>query len=284
MQSINELVMNITDGARAAHAFACEGRAGEARRAFINDLAAGLLCTSPEAGARPCGRCPSCLQAAAGTSLDIVRMSRSTGASKTGKESYRVDDAAAFIERLSMGSYGRYLIGIIDEADTLSDIIQNKLLKTLEEPAPDTLILLGVSNRDNLLDTVQSRLSFVRTADYSGYTAADAESEGSDEEDTYAKLHAAAKDLAAMYADRKNAFHEVRSSLEKHIKRSEDALYLLNVIEDEFRERMTAAARGERQGSPAACAHAIEEINNARMDIRRDMQHTKALKRLYLSI
>ena len=108
MQSINELVMNITEGARAAHAFACEGRAGEARRAFINDLAAGLLCTSPEAGARPCGRCPSCLQAAAGTSLDIVRMSRSTGASKTGRETYRVDDAAAFIERLSMGSYGRH--------------------------------------------------------------------------------------------------------------------------------------------------------------------------------
>ena len=79
MQSINELVMNITDGTRAAHAFACEGRAGEARRAFINDLAAGLLCTSPEAGARPCGRCPSCLQAAAGTSMDIVRMSTSTG-------------------------------------------------------------------------------------------------------------------------------------------------------------------------------------------------------------
>ena len=87
-----------------------------------------------------------------------------------------------------------------------------------------------------------------------------------------------------MYADRKHAFHEIRSALEKNIKSREDALYLLNVIEDEFRERMTAAARGERQGSPAACAHAIEEINKARMDIRRDMQHTKALKRLYLSI
>ena len=210
MQSINELVMNITEGARAAHAFACEGRAGEARRAFISDLAAGLLCTSPEAGARPCGRCPSCLQAAAGTSMDIVRMSTSTGSSKTGRETYRVEDASAFIERLSMGSYGRYLIGIIDEADILSETIQNKLLKTLEEPAPDTLILLGVSNRDNLLDTVQSRLSFVRTADYSGYTASDAEAEGAEEDDADAKLHAAAVSIAAMYADRENTFHEDR--------------------------------------------------------------------------
>ena len=183
-----------------------------------------------------------------------------------------------------MGSYGRYLIGIIDEADILSETIQNKLLKTLEEPAPDTLILLGVSNRDNLLDTVQSRLSFIRTADYTGYTAADAEADGADGEDADARLHAAAGSIAEMYADRKHAFHEVRSALEKNIKSREDALYLLNVMEDEFRERMTAAARGERQGSPEACAHAIEEINTARMDIRREMQHTKALKRLYLDI
>jgi hypothetical protein len=195
-----------------------------------------------------------------------------------------VEDAAAFIERLSMGSYGRYLISIIDEADILSETIQNKLLKTLEEPAPDTLILLGVSNRDNLLDTVQSRLSFIRTADYTGYTASDAEADGADGEDADARLHAAAGSIAEMYADRKHAFHEVRSALEKNIKSREDALYLLNVMEDEFRERMTAAARGERQGSPAACAHAIEEINTARMDIRREMQHTKALKRLYLDI
>ena len=283
MQTIQQLVMNITEGARAAHAFACEGRAGEARSSFITDLAAGLLCTAPEAAVRPCGRCPSCLQAKAGTSMDIAHMSKSQSSSKTGRETYKVEDASAFIERLSMGSYGRYLIGIIDEADTLSETIQNKLLKTLEEPAPDTLIILGVSNRDNLLSTVQSRLSFVRMADYEGYSYSDSEDE-SEAHDEDAKLAAAIEALVPMYADGKSAFYEIRNSLEKNIKAREDALALLEALEDEFRSRMTAACRVEIQADPGSCAYAIEQINTCRMDIRREMNPARALKRLYLSL
>ncbi len=279
MKTIQELVVNINEGARAAHAFACEGRAGEARTSFIRDLAAGLLCTSQDAEARPCGRCPSCIQAAAGTSMDIVHMTRSTGSSKTGREVYRVEDASAFIERLSMGSYGRYLIGIIDEADTLSETIQNKLLKTLEEPSPDTLILLGVSNRDNLLTTVQSRLSMIRTSDYEGYAAGPDDDE--EEEDT--RLAAAAEAVTPLYLQ-KAPFCEVRTALDKNIKSKEDALYLLDVLEDRYRELMTAAGRGETAGDPAVYAYAIEQINTARMDVRREMQHSRALKRLYLEL
>ena len=283
MRTLNELVMNINDGARAAHAFAVEGRAGEARSSFIRDLTAGLLCTSPSAEVRPCGRCPSCRQVAAGTSLDIVHMTRSTGTSKSGRETYRVEDAAAFIERLSMGSYGRYLIGIIDEADTLSETIQNKLLKTLEEPAPDTIIILGVSNRDNLLSTVQSRLSFIRAADYDGYLSAESDA-GWEEEEEDSRLSAAIESLAPMYADGTSAFYEVRGLLEKSIKSREDALLLLDALEDEFRDRMLAAGRGESASDPAACAYAVEQINITRMDIRREMQHTRALKRLFLDL
>lgn len=281
MQSVNDLVVNITEGARAAHAFACEGRAGEERSSFISDLAAGLLCTSHEADARPCGKCPSCLQVRAGTSMDVVRMSKSTGSSKTGRETYRVENATAFIERLSMGSYGRYLVGIIEDADTLSETIQNKLLKTLEEPAPDTIIMLGVSNRDNLLSTVRSRISFIRVADYAGYSAAGEDGSDTDED---SGLRAAIGEIIPMYLERKAGFHEVRSALEKHVRTREDALLLLNALEDELRDRMIAAGRGETAGDPAACAYGIEVINSARMDIRREMNHTRALKRMYLEL
>jgi DNA polymerase III delta prime subunit len=215
--------------------------------------------------------------------MDIVHMSKSQSSSKSGRETYKVEDASAFIERLSMGSYGRYLIGIIDDADTLSETIQNKLLKTLEEPAPDTLIILGVSNRDNLLSTVQSRLSFVRMADYRGYTFTDTE-DVSDAHGEDARLAAALEALIPMYADRKSAFCEIRNSLEKNIKTREDALALLDALEDEFRNRMTAACRGEVQTEPVSCAYAIEQISTCRMDIRREMNQTRALKRLYLSL
>ena len=282
MKAVSKLVMNISGGARAAHAFAIEGRAGETRNSFIRDLAAGLLCTSQDNGSRPCGRCPSCLQAYAGTSMDIVHMTRSTGASRTGREIYRVEDAAAFIERLSMGSYGRYLIGIIDDSDTLSEAIQNKLLKTLEEPAPDTLLFLGVSNRDNLLSTVQSRLSFVRISEYTDISAADFAEEEAASDDS--KLAAAISTIVPMFTDSRAAFHEVRSALEKNIKSKEDALALIESLEDAFRDRMVAAGYGELSCDPSACAFAIEQINTARMDIRREMQYTRALKRLYLDL
>ncbi len=277
MQNIHELINNISCGARAAHAFAIEGRSGQARSAFIDTVAAGLECADEDPFRRPCGRCPSCLQVAAGTSLDIVRMSKSTGASRTGREVYRTSDAAAFIERLSMGSYGRYLIGIIDDADTLSEIIQNKLLKTLEEPAPDTILILAVTNRDNLLDTVLSRVSCVRMTDY-GY--ADDEQDANDED----AAPAAAESLVQLYADQAAAFHEVRSAVDKHVRTREDALAVLDAIEDEFRQRMISGSRGYQGGSPDACARAIELVNTARMDIRRDMNHSRALRRLYLEL
>ena len=277
MHTVQELIENISSGSRAAHAFAVEGRASEARNSFIVTMAAGLECTSEDPAARPCGRCPACLQTAAGTSMDVVRMSKSTGASRTGREVYRVQDAAAFIERLNMGSYGRYLIGIIDDADTLSETIQNKLLKTLEEPAPDTILILAVSNRDNLLDTVLSRVSCIRLADYTGE-----EEPGITEED--AKASAALSNLAAMYTDMTAAFHEIRTAVDKNVRSREDALVLLDAIEDGFRERMLSISRGELSGSAGLCAQSIEYVNTARVDIRRDMNHTRALKRLYLDL
>ena len=282
METMRELVRNINEGARAAHAFACEGRAGEARSSFLRDLAAGLLCTSAPADSRPCGSCPSCLQVYAGTSMDVVRMSKSTGSSRSGRETYRVEDAAAFIERLSMGSYGRYLIGIIEEADLLSELLQNKLLKTLEEPSPGTLILLGVTNRDNLLETVRSRVSFIRLSDYEGFEAASSDAASSeDDEDT--RLAGVEEAIVPLYISRA-AFHEVRSALDKNIRSREDALFILNALEDSYREIMISAGMGGSSQDPAACAYAIEQIASARMDIRRDMNHNRALRRLYLEL
>lgn len=46
---------------------------------------------------------------------------------------------------------------IIDEAELLRDYTQNTLLKTLEEPAPGTVIILVTSAEERLLPTIRSR-------------------------------------------------------------------------------------------------------------------------------
>lgn len=280
MRELNRLITNITDGTRAAHAFIVEGRAGEGRSAFVTSLAMGLECTSPEPDSRPCGQCPSCRQVAAGTSLDVVRMNKSTGQSKNARATYKVNDASEFIERLGMGAYGRYLIGIIDDADTMSEVIQNKLLKTLEEPGRNTILLLAAANRDNLLSTVRSRCSEIRLADYSE-DVNDLAPEDPGVSEARIKTFT---EIASMFEDRKCRFHEFRAAVDKHIKSREEAYLLLDLLEDELRQMlMDPANSGSPEMLQKAAGH-IEAASVARMDIRRELSYNKALKRLYLEI
>ena len=269
---LRTLLDNINSGASSAHAFIIEGRSGESRTEFVRQMAAGLECTADDCSARPCGTCPSCRQIAAGTSMDVVHMAMST--SKSGRTSYKVEDAAAFIERLSMGAYGRYLIGIIDEADSLSEIIQNKLLKTLEEPSAETVLILAAANRDNMLSTVRSRCSIVRIE------SSDPEGDSSDQD---GRLSAACREMSAMLTDPKAAFYKYRELCDKHIKSREDALAMLETAEDDLRDKMLEAAGGGREEA-LFYAGAIEKLAEARMDIRREMSHSKALRRLFLEL
>ena len=120
---LNAIIKSIAGGASSAHAYIVEAKAGGGREEFIKKLSMGLECRSSDVSSRPCGHCDACRQAAAGSSMDIVHMQMS------GKNGYRTEDANAFSSRLDMGAYGRYLIGIIDDADSLSETVQNGFLR-----------------------------------------------------------------------------------------------------------------------------------------------------------
>ena len=258
--SINSLIVNITEGASAAHAYMIEGAAGEARDAFVQEFIKGLCCQADDPADRPCAECASCRQIAAGTSMDVFHMERTSPS-----RNYSVRDAETLIEVLGMSPYGRYRIGVIDRADELSETIQNKLLKTLEEPEPGSVIILAVSNRDNLLQTVRSRCSLIRMSDHA------------DEEET-GEHSEAIRDLAGSLTGTRCAFHEFRQDIEKKLKSKEDALEMLALAEDRCRDRMVAGDR------PGTMAQAIDLIELAVMDIQRQMDHRKALKRLFLEM
>ena len=257
---LKAIIKSIAGGASSAHAYIVEGKAGSAREEFIKRLSMGLECRCADISERPCGRCDACRQVAANSSMDIVRMQMS------GKNGYRTEDANAFSSRLDMGAYGRYLIGIIDDADSLSETVQNKLLKTLEEPRPDVIMLLGTSNPDHLLSTVRSRCSTIRLQ------AAEEDEDETESEKTEA-LNAAAAMLGG-----EGAFCEFREAMEKCIKTRSDALQLIDHAEEGFRARMKSG------DMPAAMADRLELCEKARADIERDMDRNKALKRLRLEL
>ena len=115
-------------------------------------LAARHLCQRSD-GVDPCGECSSCrsfLQQAHG---DFLRVSRQEGKTAIGIEQIR--DATRFVQQTPL--YGRSKVLLIEAAERMTLAAATSLLKTLEEPAGNTLILLASSEVWRLPATVRSR-------------------------------------------------------------------------------------------------------------------------------
>ncbi len=217
---INNIISHSGKDDNISHAFIVEGESGKTRDEFIDLMVAILQCEASSSEVKPCGSCNSCRLVTAGTSLDVYHMGMS------GKNSYKTEDAIAMMDKLRMGAYGKHVIGIIDDADILSEIIQNKLLKTLEEPEPGAVIIMGSSNKDRLLKTVRSRCQAIRVSDYT--------EQG--EEDLSGREFL--EELAEKIASEKSFFYEIRDAISKNIKTRKDAEELIGILEDKYRYNM----------------------------------------------
>ena len=84
-------------------------------------------------------------------------------ASENKKSIIPAEESNEIIKDLSLKSFaGGYKILIVWQADKLGNAAQNKLLKTLEEPEPKTLIILITDSPDALLPTINSRTQLVK--------------------------------------------------------------------------------------------------------------------------
>ncbi len=75
-----------------------------------------------------------------------------------GKKSIGIEAVREFIKMLNLSSFmNSYKIGLIKEADLLSEEAKSALLKTLEEPRDKVVIILLVSSEESLPATILSR-------------------------------------------------------------------------------------------------------------------------------
>lgn len=82
---------------------------------------------------------------------------------ESGKSSLGVQEVRDFIANLSMRRYeGAYRVSIIEDAERLTDEAQSALLKTLEEPPPNQVLILVCGQEFSLLSTVRSRCRLYR--------------------------------------------------------------------------------------------------------------------------
>ena len=147
-------------GARMPHGLLLHGPDGVGKQHFAAVLAAGLYCRSRSSGLTPCGTCPECVLCRAGSHPDLYWLRRPED-----KKTIGVDAVREACEQLSMTSLrGGYRVAIIAPANAMTTNAQNALLKTLEEPAARTLLVLVTSRPSGLLATLRSRCQRVEVA------------------------------------------------------------------------------------------------------------------------
>ncbi len=162
---------------RLPHALLFEGRSGVGKFAAARRLAAGLLCAQGPGPA--CRTCPPCKRVQSGGwrgnhpdlyTIDPLEEVLEEPESKRGSLAIRLerisvrdgnqDCAEGFLGLVSVE--GGWRIVLVREAHLMIVAAQNALLKTLEEPGRDTLIVLETALSSELLPTIRSRCVRVR--------------------------------------------------------------------------------------------------------------------------
>jgi DNA polymerase-3 subunit delta' len=140
-----------------AHAYLLTGIAGLAKSDFAEYMAKRLLCSDHDAS-EPCEFCKNCQLVVAGNHPDLKTLMPE----EKGK-AIKIDQIrqlANFVNQTPQVSERKVII--INPAEAMNIAAANSLLKTLEEPAGNTVILLVSHQAGKLLPTIRSRCQLIQ--------------------------------------------------------------------------------------------------------------------------
>jgi len=139
------------DALRLPHALMLVGREGDGLALLGDFLRQGLLCR--KAGIRPCGECKSCLLVRAGAHPDS-RVLEPDGKSQT----IKVDQIRAIADFMhETPQQGGNKVIRLSCSEKMNTAAANAVLKMLEEPTPNTYLILESASLSRMLPTVRSR-------------------------------------------------------------------------------------------------------------------------------
>lgn len=153
-----ERVLALKHQQRLPHALLINSASATDQTPLLLHLAALLLCDQPDAIAL-CNACEACRMMQAGTYADfrLVTLIEDEKTKKINKN-IKIEQIRDLIHEVSLTRrYTRLKIVAIYPAEAMSTAGANALLKTLEEPAEQVLILLLTHNRGRIPVTIRSR-------------------------------------------------------------------------------------------------------------------------------
>ena len=146
------------EGDHLPHALLFQGEDGCGNEAFVQDLAQSLLCLNPTAAGHACQQCRSCHVLASQAHPDFMPVMLHED-----RQAILVEQIRELNHFLGLSrSYSPRRVVIISPAERMNINAANSLLKSLEEPAADTHILLLSTHPGSLLPTIRSRCQQMR--------------------------------------------------------------------------------------------------------------------------
>jgi len=260
-RTVVQTLRNALASGRIGHAFLFSGARGVGKTTTARILARALNCSrgdkpTPE----PCGACPSCLEIAAGTSLDVQEID---GATHNGVEQVReLRESARYNP-----ARDRFKIWIIDEVHMLSTGAFNALLKTLEEPPPRVKFIFATTEYHKIPDTILSRCQqydfrLIPTKDIAAHLRNVANGESIRiSDDAIGRIARAAEGSAR---DALSLLDQVLSFSDNEV-RDEDIQALLGLID---RELLLRASRAIVASDTLALLELVEDLSDYGVDLR----------------
>lgn len=261
-----------------SHAYLIVGDRSIDKLGLAENFVKAILCREGEADS--CERCPSCNKINHGNHEDVIYLCAEGNSIK--------DEAVEALQsRIKKKPYvGDRNIVILQDADTMTLRAQNRLLKTLEEPSPGTVLILLSENMENLVQTILSRCVIYRLNLY--------------ETMEYKNALEGAIIIADMLLDGRG-FYEISKQLSEHTVSKEAAFEFLDALESWYRDlaifeydsgqqmlfhinRLDDIRKRSRLYHRNSIEKAVASIEEAKNDLNRNLNINYTMKNMILKI